>query len=390
MNLLSTRARKRAVAVGASVLAVITISSVVAADTGEGGGVQGGGTPGTPVTGGSQQPVESPGQIENITTGSTVYDPTILTKFISARGFTANQGVAGHGVDDDRVEFSGLACVSPNALSGGGLTILFSSVELPDGAKIKQLTFFGSDSAATDIEIMLLRNETNIPLLLGSPTRSDLTVADFTTSGAPGTTVVSSPDNLEEVTGSFTPSLIAGSNHRFHSIEVILQNTALTNHVLCGVEVAYQVPISTADPGTVFHPITPVRAYDSRLTAYPVNGPIANNTSRVVDISSGHDLATGAVTVANAVPAGATAITFNLTTAESTTSGFVAITPGDAATFATSSLNLNGTPLANGGTVAIAGDRTVKVFVGGGGSTQVIIDVTGYYTAPVAAPNMGN
>ena len=150
------------------------------------------------------------------------------------------------------------------------------------------------------------------------------------------------------------------------------------------------MPISTADPGTVFHPITPVRAYDSRLAGYPVNGPIANNTSRVVDISSGHDLATGAVTVANAVPAGATAITYNLTTAESTTSGFVAVTPGDAATFATSSLNLNGTPLANGGTVAIAGDRTIKVFVGGGGSTQVIIDVTGYYTAPVAAPNMGN
>src|SRR6185295_3460426 len=148
------------------------------------------------------------------------------------------------------------------------------------------------------------------------------------------------------------------------------------------VEVLYQVPVVGTDAGTVFHPITPVRAYDSRLAGYPVNGPIPNNSNRVVDISAGHDLATGAVTLADAVPAGATAITYNLTTDQSTTVGFVAITPGDAATFATSALNLNGTPLANGGTVAIAADRTVKVFVGGGGSTQVIIDVTGYYTSP--------
>ena len=138
------------------------------------------------------------------------------------------------------------------------------------------------------------------------------------------------------------------------------------------------------------HPIAPVRAYDSRLAAYAVNGPIANNTSRIVDISSGHDLVTGGVTLANAVPPGATAITYNLTSAESTATGFVAITPGNAATFATSSLNLSGHALANAGTVSIAGDRTIKVFVGGGGSTQVIVDVTGYYTAPVALPNMGN
>ena len=39
--------------------------------------------------------------------------------------------------------------------------------------------------------------------------------------------------------------------------------------------------------------------------------------------------------------------------------------------------------------MSIAGDRTIKVFVGGGGSTQVIVDVTGYYTAPVPAPKHG-
>ena len=373
---------------GAAVIAVIGISTAAVADLGEGGGPRPPAPAGTPESGDSALPVESPGQIEEITTGSTVYDPTILTKFISARGFTANQGVL---TNDDRVAFNGNPCVSPEAGSGGTLTEMLTSVELPDGARIKQIAFYGQDSdAGSDIVISLFRSQINVPLLLGSPTRTaDEIVDSFSTTGAPGVVALLGAD-LAEVTGSFSSGLVISTSHRFYVIDVTMQNSALASHVLCGVEVRYQVPMSTLDPGTVFHPIVPVRAYDSRLAAYPVNGPIANNTSRVIDISAGHDLATGAVTLANAVPAGATAITYNLTSDGSTVNGFVAITPGDAATFATSSLNLNGTPLANGGTVAIAGDRTVKVFVGGGGSTQVIIDVTGYYTGPVPAPNMGN
>jgi hypothetical protein len=191
------------------------------------------------------------------------------------------------------------------------------------------------------------------------------------------------------VAGSFTPSGGTTTDHRFHVVRVQLTNAAGVNHILCGIEVRYQVPVASADAGSVFHPITPVRAYDSRVAGYPVNGPIANFGSRVIDVSSGHDLSTGAVTLANAVPAGATAVTYNLTTDQSTTTGFVAITPGNAPEFAASAINLNGAPLANGGTVQIAGDRTIKVWVGGGGTTQVIVDVTGYYTSPVF-PNMAN
>ncbi len=284
--------------------------------------------------------------------------------------------------------FDGQTCVRADALGQGAIAVLFAAVELPDGARIKQVAFYGTDTyAPADILIQLYRGNVNV--LAGVNTRAETLVDDFTTAGVNGVAAVLGADNLAELAGSST-SILAGTDHRFHIVRVQMTNAAAGAHVLCGVEVRYQVPISTSDPGTVFHPIVPVRAYDSRIAAYPVNGPIPNNTSRVVDISAGHDLATGAVTLANTVPAGATAITFNLTSAESTTVGFVAVTPGDAATFATSSLNLNGSPLANGGTVAIAGDRTIKVFVGGGGSTQVIVDVTGYYTPPVPAPNMGN
>lgn len=385
----STWSRGKTGSVLAAFAAVIAVGSTVAASVGEGGGSQATGTPGTPESDGSPLPTELSGQVESIATDPGTYDPTILTKFISGRGFIANQG-APAGVDADLVEFSGQTCVSPNAVSGGTWTVLFAPVELPDGALIKQLAFYGVDNDVTNnIDVQLERADIAVPVLPAVPSRTDQMVTDFTTAAVSGVVAVDSADNLNEVAGSFTPSGAAASDHRFHVVRVQLTNAAGANHILCGIEVRYQVPVASADAGSVFHPITPVRAYDSRVAGYPVNGPIANFGSRSIDVSSGHDLSTGAVTLANAVPAGATAITYNLTTDQSTTVGFVAITPGNADSFAASAINLNGTPLANGGTVQIAGDRTVKVWVGGGGTTQVIVDVTGYYTSPVF-PNMAN
>ena len=37
-----------------------------------------------------------------------------------------------------------------------------------------------------------------------------------------------------------------------------------------------------------FHSITPSRAYDSRKTTYPVNGPLAPNSNRVVSLADSH------------------------------------------------------------------------------------------------------
>ena len=382
-----TWSRRKSGSVFVAFAAVIAVTTTVAASVGEGGGGQSSGTPGTPENASQQLPTELSGRVENMATDPGAYDPTIVTKFISGRGFVANQGAS---LDADMVEFSGQTCVSPNASSGGLSTFLFAPVELPDGALIKQLAFYGSDNdAANDIGIQLERADIAVPALPGVPSRTDQVVTDFTTAGVSGVVAVDTTDNLDEVAGSFASVGGTGNDHRFHVVRVQLINAAGADHVLCGIEVRYQVPVASADAGTVFHPITPVRAYDSRVAGYPVNGPIANFGSRVIDVSSGHDLATGAVTLANAVPAGATAITYNLTTDQSTTVGFVAITSGIADSFAASTINLNGTPLANGGTVQIAGDRTVKVWVGGGGTTQVIVDVTGYYTSPVL-PNMAN
>lgn len=373
------RSNKLAVAATAAVLVLAVSTSTFAAQS-EGGGSQSSAGPATPKVADTSQ------LAANITTGGGTYDPTILTKFISGRGFVANQGT---GADLDLVEYSGLTCVSRNASSAGALTTLFAPVELPNGARIKQLTFYGQDSDVVDILIQLHRNQITIPTV-GVPTRADLAVADFTSAGVSGVGAASSADNLGEVTGSFSVPAVS-IVHRFHNIEVTLQNSAPTQ-ILCGVEVQYQVPASAADPGAVFHPISPVRAFDSRIVAYPQSGLLTSNASRVIDISAGHDLTTGAVTAVDVVPAGATAITYNITSADSTGPNFLAVTPGDATSFSTSAINFNGTTnIANAATVAIAANRTIRLWVGGTpGATQVIIDVTGYYAPPVPIPNMGN
>ncbi len=132
-----------------------------------------------------------------------------------------------------------------------------------------------------------------------------------------------------------------------------------------------------------FVAIAPQRAYDSRLNvpAYSPNGVLAPNASRVVSVANGHSAA-GAVSLANAVPAGATAVQINLTAADPTERNFLAVAPGDATTTTTSLLNWNlgVTQIANSITVKLDADRKIKVFCGDqAGSTHFIVDVFGYY-----------
>jgi len=81
------------------------------------------------------------------------------------------------------------------------------------------------------------------------------------------------------------------------------------------------------------------------------------------------------------VPTGSTAVAYNLTITNTTAQGFLAVAPGTATTFTTSSINWSSTGqnLANGLIVAIDSTRHVKVFGGGGGATDFTVDITGYF-----------
>ncbi len=130
-----------------------------------------------------------------------------------------------------------------------------------------------------------------------------------------------------------------------------------------------------------YTPIVPQRAYDSRQPNYTVKGVLAPSTNRVVSVADGHS-ENGAVTLANAVPAGATAVQINVTAANMTGPNFLSVTAGDVASTTTSLLNWNAgvTQIANSITVSVDATRQIKVFNGNQtGSAEVIIDVFGYY-----------
>jgi len=152
---------------------------------------------------------------------------------------------------------------------------------------------------------------------------------------------------------------------------------------------AQQTGTTTTD--TKFVEINPVRAFDSRVPAYVASGALAPNSSRHIAVKDGHN-GVGGVTLADAVPVGATAVSYNLTVAGPTGPNFVSITPGDATGFTTSQVNFNGTTdVANAGIVAIDPNRTVKVWNGNqSGTTHVIIDITGYYVKPIYAQVAAN
>jgi hypothetical protein len=141
-------------------------------------------------------------------------------------------------------------------------------------------------------------------------------------------------------------------------------------------------PPASPDASGTFVAIDPVRVFDSRQEAYPGSGLLAPNEERTLPVSDGRDL-TGVVTTPDAVPAGATAIAYNVTVTGTTGPNFVSVVPGDAAGYTTSSINWSTADqsVANGSIVRIDGSRQVKVFGGDQtGSAHVILDVTGYFT----------
>ena len=338
------------------------------------------------------------GTDELITTGGSTFDNTILTKWIPAAGFDPLQG---SGAQDDLVAPESSNCLTPAAGAGGLASVLYAPVELPDGARIKRISFYGEDNdPAENISITLYRQEftSTLNLAPNPPTvsRSDMEVDAFSTSGAPGDTILSGANDLEELTGSPSVSgvIFISPPHRFHTVRVIMRNSALADHVLCGVRVDYQVAKSSADPGTVYHPVEPFRAFDSRQASFgALSGRLTPNSTKVIDITDGYDNNGVAIPAeADLVPSTATSITYNITVAGQTGPNFVAVTPGDAASFTASAINYTGAgSIANGASVTLAPDQTIKVWGGDNtGSAHVIIDVTGY-SAPAPPPsNMGN
>ena len=118
----------------------------------------------------------------------------------------------------------------------------------------------------------------------------------------------------------------------------------------------------------LFVPLTPQRIFDTRGANAPV---IASLTTRAVPV-----VGSGAP-----VPAGATAVSFNVTSDAALGAGYVTIYPSDRNLPGISNLNYPAVdPRANAGMVRLSTGGGLIVLANQ--TTQVIIDVNGYFTGP--------
>jgi hypothetical protein len=129
-----------------------------------------------------------------------------------------------------------------------------------------------------------------------------------------------------------------------------------------------------------FHPVTPARVYDSRV-ALPLPGKLSMGGNRTISVADARNLTTGAVTVADFVPAGASAVAANVTIVSTTGKGHLAINPGGVLNINASIINWSesGQVLANGVPLTVNASRELTVVLGGTGSTHFIVDILGYW-----------
>ncbi|MDQ1247991.1 MAG: Peptidase protein [Actinomycetota bacterium] len=150
--------------------------------------------------------------------------------------------------------------------------------------------------------------------------------------------------------------------------------TGLPVHALLDV-VGYFVPTNSQLPaGSRFTPIPPVRVYDAAAPGSTLLGP---DETRTISVT------TGLEGQQNVVPAGATAVAYNITVVEPGISGHLRVMPGDVAETGSSAINwfLPQDKIANGLVVRVAANRTVNVYNSAGVPVRFLLDIVGYYGA---------
>jgi hypothetical protein len=209
------------------------------------------------------------------------------------------------------------------------------------------------------------------------------------------------PSNAIAVTGNLTVTGQTSSGYLFIGPAATNNPTSSTLNFPQGDDRANGVTVALGGgalsvtfvapaPGPIAHVIFDVTGYFVPGTSGAKYVPVA--PSRILDTRSGtglsgafssHSARTVGVTGHGGVPSGSTAVTGNLTVTSQTSNGYLFI--GPAATNDPTSSTLNfpvGDDRANGVTVALGGGNLSVTFVAPtpGPTTQVIFDVSGYFT----------
>jgi len=176
-------------------------------------------------------------------------------------------------------------------------------------------------------------------------------------------------NDLGDVTSSTTFSIDLGTP----CPAAVCTGTSQGGHQVAGVDGAATGTALLTVGGNTYHPVAPVRLLDTRY-ANGLTGKLVAAAPRTFQV-------TGRGGPSN-VPAGATAVTANVTITNAGAASSVYLGPAPIAHPATATINFNAADnTAYGSTIALSGTGTMSVtYMAGSGTTDLIVDVTGYFT----------
>jgi hypothetical protein len=151
-----------------------------------------------------------------------------------------------------------------------------------------------------------------------------------------------------------------------------LYNSGSGTTQLIGDVSGYFTSDITAAGDTTYTPLTPTRVLDTRNGTGAPKAKLAGGGTLTLQIGG-----------ANGIPAGVAAVAINLTAVDETGSGFLTPYADGTATPATSGLQFGTTAIAGMAIVPVGADGKIDIH-DSGSSTDVIGDVSGYFTAGTA------
>lgn len=151
---------------------------------------------------------------------------------------------------------------------------------------------------------------------------------------------------------------------------VSVYNPAGTVQVVADVEGYFAGPASAAPPSSHFVAVAPVRLLDTRIPGGALSGPLGPGGTRTLTLPGTGGLPTS----------GVAAVVFNLTAVAPSAATYLTVFPGGAARPLASNLDAApGQTVANLVIVPLGSTGTVSIY-NNAGSTQVLVDLVGYFT----------